>query len=67
MLPSLPPGGRVRLLVVSLLLALAWLLVAPAAGAAPAAADAAATADRLTLALGAQAAGAYWTPRAAAP
>jgi streptogrisin D len=64
MLPSLPsrPGGRVRLLVVSLLLALASLLVAPAAGAAPrgtAAADAATTADRLTRALGARAAGAY--------
>ena len=63
MSPSLPsrPGGRVRLLVVSLLLVLASLLVAPAAGAAPraAAADVAATADRLTRALGAQGAGAY--------
>jgi streptogrisin D len=64
MSPSLPsrPGGRVRLLVVSLLLALASLPLAPAAGAAARAttgADAAATADRLTRALGAQAAGAY--------
>jgi streptogrisin D len=64
MLPSLPsrPGGRVRLLVVSLLLALASLPLASAVGAAPratAGADAAATADRLTRALGAQAAGAY--------
>jgi streptogrisin D len=63
MSPSLPsrPGGRVRLLVVSLLLALASLLVAPAAGAAQraTAADVAATADRLTRALGTQGAGAY--------
>jgi hypothetical protein len=61
MSPSLPsrPGGRLRLPVVSLLLALASLLLAPAAGAAPRAAapDAAATADRLTRALGAQAGG----------
>jgi streptogrisin D len=61
MSPFLParPGGRVRLLVLGLLLAVAALLVAPAAGAAPAAADPAATADRLTKALGPQAAGAY--------
>jgi streptogrisin D len=63
MSPSLPsrPGGRVRLLVVSLLLALASLLLASAAGAAPrgGAADVAATADRLTRALGTQGAGAY--------
>jgi streptogrisin D len=61
--PSLPPRrrGRARPLVLGLLLALAALLAAPAAGAAPKAADpdAAATADRLTRALGAQAAGAY--------
>ena len=63
MSPSLPPRrrGRARPLVLGLLLALAALLAAPAAGAAPKAADpdAAATADRLTRALGAQAAGAY--------
>jgi streptogrisin D len=62
MSPLLPsrPGGRVRLLVIGLLLAVAALLVAPAAGAAPAAsADPATTADRLTTALGSQAAGAY--------
>jgi streptogrisin D len=61
--PSRPPRrrGRARPLVLGLLLALAALLAAPAAGAAPKAADpdAAATADRLTRALGAQAAGAY--------
>jgi streptogrisin D len=56
------PGGRIRPLVVGLLLAVAALLVAPAAGAAPrgtSAPDAAATADRLTRSLGAQSAGAY--------
>ena len=56
------PGGRIRLLVVGLLLAVAALLVAPAASAAPrgaSAPDVAATADRLTRSLGAQAAGAY--------
>ena len=50
LLPSRP--GRVRPLVVGLLLAVAALLAAPAA-------DQAATADRLTAALGAQGAGAY--------
>jgi len=63
MSPFLPsrPGGHIRLLVVGLLLALAALLAAPAAGAFPgdAARDVAATADRLTRALGAQGAGAY--------
>ena len=64
MSPFLPsrPGGRVRLLVLGLLLAVAALLVAPAASAAPSSAqgaDQAATADRLTRALGAQGAGAY--------
>ena len=64
MSPFLPsrPGGRIRLLVVGLLLAVAALLVAPAASAAPGGAsapDVAATADRLTRSLGAQAAGAY--------
>jgi streptogrisin D len=65
MSPFLPsrPGGRIRVSALGLLLALAALLVGPAAGvagAAPAAAtDQAATADRLTRALGAQAAGAY--------
>jgi streptogrisin D len=63
MSPFLPsrPGGRIRLLVVGLLLALAAMLAAPAAGAAPrgAGGDVAATADRLTRALGAQGAGAY--------
>jgi streptogrisin D len=64
MSPFLPtrPGGRIRLLVVGLLLAVAALLVAPAAGAAPrggSAPDVAAAADRLTRSLGAQAAGAY--------
>jgi streptogrisin D len=62
MSPLLPsrPGVR-RLLVVGLLLAVASLLAAPAAGAAPRGAkrDAAATVDRLTGALGAQGAGAY--------
>jgi streptogrisin D len=56
------PGGRTRLLVVGVLLAVAALLVAPAADAAPrgvSAPDVAATADRLTRSLGAQAAGAY--------
>jgi streptogrisin D len=65
MSPLLPsrPGGRIRLLVLGLLVAVVALLVAPAAGAAPAsgaaAQDVAATADRLTRALGAQGAGAY--------
>jgi hypothetical protein len=63
MSPSLPsrPGGRIRLLVVALLVAVAAVLVAPAAGAAPNgdAQDVAATADRLTRALGADGAGAY--------
>jgi streptogrisin D len=64
MSPFLPsrPGGRVRPLLLCLLLALAVLLAAPAAGAAPngaATQDVAATADRLTRALGAQGAGAY--------
>ena len=64
MSPSLPsrPGRRLRSLAAGLLVAVAALLVAPAAAAAPgraAAPDAAATADRLTRALGAQAAGAY--------
>jgi streptogrisin D len=60
MSPSAPPRrpGRARPFVLGLLLALAALLAAPAAQAAPAP-DAAATADRLTRALGAQAAGAY--------
>jgi streptogrisin D len=60
MSPSAPPRrpGRARTFVLGLLLALAALLAAPAAQAAPAP-DAAATADRLTRALGAQAAGAY--------
>jgi streptogrisin D len=56
------PGGRIRLLVVGLLLAVAALLAAPAASAAArgaAAPDVAATADRLTRSLGARAAGAY--------
>ena len=60
--PRSRPGGRTRSLAVGLLLALAALLAAPAAGAGPARAsraDQAATADRLTGALGAQAAGAY--------
>ena len=64
MSPFVPsrPAGRIRLLVVGLLLAVAALLVAPAASAAPrgaSAPDVAATADRLTRSLGAQAAGAY--------
>src|SRR5918993_53578 len=64
MSPFLPsrPGGRVRLLVLGLLLAVAALLVAPAASAAPSgaqSADQVATADRVTRALGAQGAGAY--------
>jgi hypothetical protein len=62
MSPFLPsrPGGRIRLVVVGLLLALAALPAAPAAGAAPRGAtrDVAATADRLTRALGAQGASA---------
>jgi streptogrisin D len=60
MSPFLPthPGGRLRLLVVGLLLAVAALLVTPAASAAPVAASAP-EADRLTRALGAQGAGAY--------
>ena len=58
MSPLLPsrPAGRLRLLVLGLLLALAGLLVAPSSAAA---ADPAATADRLTRALGAPGAGAY--------
>ena len=71
MSPSLRsrPNGHIRLPVLGLLLAVAALLVAPAAVAAPTSAgargaDTAATADRLTRALGAQGAGAYWTPRA---
>ena len=58
MSPLLPsrPAGRVRLLVLGLLLALAGLLVAPSSAAA---ADPAATADRLTSSLGTQSAGAY--------
>ena len=58
MSPLLPsrPAGRVRLLVLGLLLALAGLLVAPSGAAA---ADPAATADRLTSSLGTQSAGAY--------
>ena len=52
-----PPLRPLRLLVAALLLALASLLLAPAGGAAAPAA--AAGADRLTRALGAQAAGAY--------
>jgi streptogrisin D len=62
MSPSLPSRPRLRSLAAGLLVAVAALLVAPAAAAAPrgaAAPDAAATADRLTRALGAQAAGAY--------
>jgi streptogrisin D len=62
MSPLLPsrPAGRVRLLVLGLLLAVAGLLLAPAAAtAAGASADPAATADRLTRALGTQGAGAY--------
>jgi len=62
MSPLLPsrPAGRVRLLVLGLLLAVAGLLVAPSGAAAgTAAADPAATADRLTRSLGAQGAGAY--------
>ena len=58
MSPLLPsrPAGRVRLLVLGLLLAVAGLLVAPSGAAA---ADPAATADRLTSSLGTQGAGAY--------
>jgi streptogrisin D len=61
MSPLLPsrPAGRVRLLVLGLLLAVAGLLVAPAGAAATGAASPAATADRLTRSLGAQSAGAY--------
>jgi streptogrisin D len=62
MSPLLPsrPAGRVRLLVLGLLLAVAGLLVAPSGAAASgAAADPAATADRLTRSLGTQGAGAY--------
>ena len=66
MSPSLRsrPNGHIRLPVLGLLLAVAALLVAPAAVAAPTSAgargaDPAATADRLTRALGAQGAGAY--------
>jgi streptogrisin D len=56
------PSFRFRLGILCLLLAVAGLLVAPAAGAAAAAGpaqDPAATADRLTRDLGAQGAGAY--------
>jgi|SRR5215218_7176523 len=58
MSPLLPsrPAGRLRLLVLGLLLAVGGLLVAPSGAAA---ADPAATADRLTTSLGAQGAGAY--------
>src|SRR5512132_2417961 len=58
MSPLLPsrPAGRVRLLVLGLLLAVAGLLVAPSGAAATAAADPAATADRLTRSLGSQSA-----------
>jgi len=58
MSPSRPsrPAGRVRLLVLGLLLAVAGLLVVPSGAAA---ADPAATADRLTRSLGAEGAGAY--------
>jgi len=62
MSPLLPsrPAGRIRLLVLGLLLAVPGLLVAPSGAAASgAAADPAATADRLTRSLGAQGAGAY--------
>jgi streptogrisin D len=68
LLPSRPtksrPGRRARRSAVGLLLALAALLLTPAAGAAGAghdgaASDLAGTADRLTRALGAQGAGAY--------
>jgi streptogrisin D len=62
MSPLLPsrPAGRVRLLVLGLLLAVAGLLVAPSGAAASgAAADPAATAVRLTRSLGTQGAGAY--------
>ena len=60
MSPSLA-SRHARPLVLGLLLAVAGLLVAPAASAAPRSVtpDAAATADRLARALGAQAAGAY--------
>ena len=61
MSPLLPsrPAGRVRLLVLGLLLAVAGLLVAPSTAAGAATADPAATADRLTRSLGAQSAGTY--------
>jgi streptogrisin D len=61
MSPLLPsrPAGRVRLLVLGLLLAVAGLLVAPPAAAGAATADPAATADQLTRSLGAQSAGTY--------
>jgi streptogrisin D len=61
MSPLLPsrPAGRVRLLVLGLLLAVAGLLVAPAGAAATGAASPAAPPDRLTRSLGAQSAGAY--------
>jgi hypothetical protein len=70
MSPSLRsrPNGHIRLPVLGLLLAVAALLVAPAAVAATSAgargADPAATADRLTRALGAQGPVPTWTPRA---
>jgi streptogrisin D len=53
------PSGRVRLLVLGLLLAVAGLLVAPSGAAAGGAAAGPATADRLTSSLGTQGAGAY--------
>jgi streptogrisin D len=53
------PSGRVRLLVLGLLLAVAGLLVAPSGAAAGGAAAGPATADRLTGSLGTQGAGAY--------
>jgi streptogrisin D len=53
------PSFRFRLGILGLLLAVAGLLVAPAASAAGSAQDPAATADRLTRDLGAEGAGAY--------
>jgi streptogrisin D len=53
------PSFRFRLGILALLLAVAGLLVAPAAPAAGSAQDPDATADRLTRALGAEGAGAY--------
>ena len=65
-IPSILSRGRIRLLVVGLLLAVAALLVAPAAaaprgGSAP---DVAATADRLTRPSAPRRPGPTWTPRA---